>query len=70
MIKTGSRVSLSKPRSFGGVSKYPSAWLGRSGTVTAGGRRFVSLVLDGELDELGFFADELTAVEDTDRVGE
>lgn len=59
MIPTGAVVRVCAPRSFAGVTEYPSEWSNRVGTVTAGGRRFVSLVLEGELDELGFFADEL-----------
>jgi hypothetical protein len=68
MIYKGSRVIISEPRSFGGLSEYPSAWLNRLGTVSAGGRRFVALVLDGEREQLGFFADELTVIEDAARV--
>lgn len=52
----GAAVVISKPRSFqGGVGP----WLGRKGVLESISGRFCTVVLDGELDELGFFADEL-----------
>jgi hypothetical protein len=56
----GSYIVVSKPRSFGGGTSH---WTGAKGRVKAVSGRFCTLVLDGETEELGFFADELTVVD-------
>ena len=52
MYEAGQRVIINNPRNFGGGT---SCFAGRTGKLTKVSGRFCSLVLDGELDELGFF---------------
>lgn len=62
MYKAGQRVIINNPRNFGGGT---SCFTGRTGKLTKVSGRFCSLVLDGELDELGFFSDEFDLLTET-----
>jgi hypothetical protein len=60
-LTVGASVIVSRPRSFqGGVGP----WLGRKGRLKTVSRskRCVTLVLEGERDELWFFSDELDLI--------
>jgi hypothetical protein len=59
-IAVGSRVTVSRSRFSQGGTCFA---LGKSGTVKKLSGRYCVIVLDGELDELGFFADELDMLE-------
>jgi hypothetical protein len=59
-VRPGASVVVSKPRSFqGGIGP----WLGRKGRLESISGRCCTVVLDGELDELWFFSDELEVIE-------
>jgi hypothetical protein len=59
MLQPNSRVVIRRPRfTQGGKSVFQDK-LGRLESITG---RYCIVVLDGELDELGFFVDELDEV--------
>ena len=56
----GAAVVISNPRSFHGGGDM---WRGRKGRLKSRRGGFCVLVLEGEKDELGFFASELDMLE-------
>ena len=61
MFKPRSRVRVSKPKYTQGGRSFAQ---NKSGTIQSISGRFVVLILDGELDELGFFLSELDELTD------
>jgi hypothetical protein len=59
MLKERCRVEIINPK----YSRGSTYFLGRKGVLERLSGRYCTVLLDGELDELGFFADELTAIE-------
>ena len=59
MLKEGCRVEITNPK----YSQGSTYFLGRKGVLERLSGRYCKVLLDGELDELGFFADQLTALD-------
>jgi hypothetical protein len=64
-IAARSRVVVSKPRSFHGVT---GPWQDRKGRVKARYGGLCDVLLEGETEVLGFFVDELTVLPAADKV--
>jgi hypothetical protein len=56
VFKPGDRVRVCRPKYTQGGTGFAQD---KSGTVQSVSGRFIVLILDGQLDELGFFACEL-----------